>query len=441
MTCFSLYIHIPYCQAKCPYCDFNSHAATRWPEGAYTAALVAELEHYAAQPAWCGRIDTIFFGGGTPSLFAPESIARLLDAAFRLWPFASTVDSRQSKRNLALNSQLSPLNSFATEVTLEANPGTVTPEKLHGFRAAGINRMSFGVQSFEPHHLQRLGRIHSAGEAVAAIELARRAGFTNVSADLIFALPNQTLGEWESDLRQACALGPEHISAYNLTYEEGTAFHQWRAQGTLQQLPEEIEVAMFTRSQEVLGAAGYQQYEISNYARPGFMCRHNLNYWQGGPYLGVGAGAHSYQSPVTNALIRRAPVHPQQSTVDSLNGGGMGTGNRELSTVNPSWGFRWSNEKSPSAYIEAVQTHGHARCSSETLDERQARGEFVFLGLRCRDGFSAGTFRDRFAAEFATAFPHAMALRDDGLLQCSDDRWRLTPRGLLVADSVFATFL
>lgn len=451
MSAFSLYLHIPYCQAKCPYCDFNSYAAQRWPEEAYTAALITELEHYAAQPAWRGDVRTIFFGGGTPSLFAPESIARILDAVSRLWPVESRVESQQlrvTEGDSALDSRLSTVD-LPIEVTLEANPGAISLGKLVGFRAGGINRMSFGVQSFMPHHLQTLGRIHGRDEAIAAVELARRAGFTSVSIDLIYALPNQRLDEWESDLVQACALGPDHISAYNLTYEEGTPFHQWRTQGKLRQLPEEIEVAMFTRTQEILAAAGYQQYEISSYARPGHACRHNLNYWQSGPYLGVGAGAHSYQAPVTNAVMPRARVHSQQSTVDSLSDdrsrvlqcGEVGTVNCELSTVNCSWGSRWSNEKNPNKYIQAVEAHGHAPSFSEALDERQARGEFVFLGLRCHDGFPAAAFRDRFGDEFSALFPHGLDLSDDGLLQCTDGHWRLTPRGLLLADSVFATFL
>jgi oxygen-independent coproporphyrinogen-3 oxidase len=200
------------------------------------------------------------------------------------------------------------------------------------------------------------------------------------------------------------ALQPAHVSAYNLTYEEGTPFHKLRRQGVLRQLPEEIEVAMFTRTQEVLGAAGFEQYEISNYARAGRACRHNLNYWRGGDYLGIGAGAHSYAAS-----------------------GAAGT--------------RWSNEKIPNRYIEAITRRGQARCSSETLDERQARGEFVFLGLRCRGGFPATAFHQRFGDDLVALFPHAADLLADDLLQLRDGCWQLTARGLLLADSVFATFL
>jgi putative oxygen-independent coproporphyrinogen III oxidase len=383
VTSFSLYVHIPYCQAKCPYCDFNSYAAARWPEQEYVGALGEELRHFAAIPPWDGgEIHTVFFGGGTPSLFSPSAIGAILAQTAALWPLAPQA-----------------------EATLEANPGTVSAETLAGFRAAGINRVSFGVQSFATRHLQTLGRIHSGGDAIAAVRAARAAAFENVSIDLIFALPEQTLEEWEEDLAQGCALGTDHLSVYNLTYEEGTPFHQWRAQGRLRQLPEEVEVAMFTRAQEVLGAAGYRQYEISNYARPGRACRHNLNYWRSGPYLGVGAGAHSY-----------APAWP-------------------------AGGRRWSNEKNPNAYLRAVHQHGHACTASEALDARQTQGEFVFLGLRCLDGISSAEFRRRFGAELLAVFPHVCELAERALLEERDGRWQLTAQGLLLADSVFATFL
>jgi oxygen-independent coproporphyrinogen-3 oxidase len=381
---FSLYVHIPYCDSKCPYCDFNSYAAKRWPEADYVAALIAELEHYAGQETWSrGVVQTIFFGGGTPSLFAPDSIAAILAAADRFWP--APFDGER-------------------EVTLEANPGTVSLDKLRGFKAAGVNRMSFGVQSFHARHLLRLGRIHDAEQAKDAIRLARAAEFDNVSLDLIFALPGQTPAEWEADLATAIALGPDHVSAYNLTYEESTPFEAMRRRGELKPLAEEIEVAMFTRTRELLAGAGYHPYEISNFVRPGRACRHNLNYWRGGDYLGVGAGAHSFS---------RAPLPSR----------------------------RWSNEKLPARYIErAATSSGVARAFEETLTQEQARGEFVFLGLRCSDGFAAADFEDRFGADFLHVFEHAAFLARDGLLENVEQRWRLTPRGLLVADSIFATF-
>ncbi len=384
MHAFSLYLHIPYCDSKCPYCDFNSHAAKLWPERAYSDALIAELGHYAAQEPWRGgRLHTIFFGGGTPSLFAPASIGAILGAARRLWPAAG---------------------DESIEITMEANPGTVDLDKLGGFRAAGVNRISFGVQSFHDQHLARLGRIHDAQQAIRAIEMARDAGFANLNLDLIFAVPGQTLEEWEADLRTAVGLRPDHISAYNLTFEEGTPFEALRRKGALQPLPEEVEVAMFTGTRVALGAAGYAAYEVSNFAQPGRACQHNLNYWQAGDYLGAGAGAHSYS---------RIPAP----------------------------GRRWSNEKGPGAYIARVAADGHARVWEETLTAEQARGEFAFLGLRCAAGLDADAFADRFGADFLTLFPHAAALQRDGLLASAPGRWHLTPRGLLLADGVFASFL
>ena len=380
---FSLYIHIPYCDAKCPYCDFNSYAVKRWPEKAYRDALIAEMASYASTPDWQGgELQTIFFGGGTPSLFAPESIAALLEAARERWP------------------RLRP----RIEITLEANPGTVDAAKLRGFAAAGVNRISFGVQSFQPCLLVRLGRIHGREEAVAALTDAGTAGFDDVNLDLMFAVPGQTLPEWESDLATAVALSPTHISAYNLTYEDGTPFAAWRRSGALAPVAEEAEVAMFTRTQAVLAAHGYAQYEISNYARPGRACAHNLNYWRAGAYLGLGAGAHSF--------ARR-----------------------------PDPGRRWSNEKSPERYIERIRAQGQARVTDETLSPEQARGEFVFLGLRCRSGFHGAEFTERFGLDFARAFPHAETFVRDGFLEHAAGWWRLSERGVLFGDSIFATFL
>lgn len=383
MQPFSLYIHIPYCDSKCPYCDFNSYAVKRWPERAYCEALIAEMTAYAAQRPWqSGALQTIFFGGGTPSLFAPDSIAALLEAAFRLWP-------RTAPR---------------IEITLETNPGTVDGAKLSGFAAAGVNRISFGVQSFQPRHLTQLGRIHSAAEAIDAVAAAHAAGFEDVNVDLMFAVPGQTVQEWEDDLATAFMLRPTHISAYNLTYEDGTAFGAWRRSGTLLPVPEEAEVAMFTRTQTLLAAHGYAQYEVSNYAQPGRECAHNLNYWHAGAYLGVGAGAHSF-------------------------------------ALEPAPGRRWGNEKNPGLYIDCVGQTGHARSSDERISVEQARGEFVFLGLRCRAGFDSTAFERRFGLDVQRAFPHVEIFVRDGFLECAGGQWRLTDRGLLFADSIFATFV
>lgn len=383
MRLFSLYLHIPYCDSKCPYCDFNSYAVKHWPERDYCEALIAEMTAYAMQPAWRdSALQSIFFGGGTPSLFAPTLIAALLEAAGRLWPRSAP----------------------QIEATLEANPGTVDPAKLRGFAAAGVNRISFGVQSFHPRHLAQLGRIHSAAQAIDAVEGAQAAGFDDVNLDLMFAIPGQTVAEWEADLATAIGLRPTHISAYNLTYEDGTPFGAWRRGGRLVPVPEEAEVAMFTRAQTLLAARGYGQYEISNYALAGRECAHNLNYWRTGAYLGVGAGAHSF-APEADA------------------------------------GRRWANDRTPGLYIERIRTAGTARVDEETLSAEQARGEFVFLSLRCRAGFEGATFAQRFGLEVTRAFPHVEGLLRDGLVERVDGWWRLTDAGVLFGDSIFATFL
>lgn len=376
-------MHIPYCRVKCPYCDFNVYAVRRVPEEEYLSALLSELEHAAREPTWRDRpLASVFFGGGTPSIFHPSSIGALLDRARTLWPVVA--------------------DSF--EVSLEANPGTIDVNACRHLLAAGVNRLSVGVQSFEPELLGRLGRDHTAEEAMEAIGHARAAGFRNVTLDLIFAVPGQGVDLWRRDLERAIALQPEHVSCYGLTYEERTPFRRWRDSGRLRPVPEEHETQMFLLAQELLGAAGFAHYEVSNYARPGFESAHNLNYWLGGDYLGIGAGAHSFC--------------------------------RE-----PFAGRRWSNERLPRRYMECAQQRGEAVAFRESLTVEQARAEFTFLALRTRRGVSDAAFAERFGVGFVTAFPHATGLAADGLLEHEGGRWRLSDRGLLLLDSVSATFV
>ncbi|MGH7931978.1 MAG: radical SAM family heme chaperone HemW [Candidatus Binataceae bacterium] len=380
---FSLYIHIPWCQAKCPYCDFNSHAAATWPEADYTRALIAEMSHRRADAQWAGQtVRTIFFGGGTPSLFDPRSIGEIIDAAHRF--FGLERDA---------------------EITLEANPGTVDAAKLHGMRAAGVNRMSFGAQSFNPAILKFLGRIHSADETRDAARYARMAGFERLNLDLIFAVPGQTLGDVTRDIGEAAALGPDHISAYNLTFEEGTVFFTEMKRGRIRPLPNDMQGAMYALVREELPRRGYPMYEISNYARPGREARHNLTYWHAESYLGVGAGAHSFARE--------------------------GAGGR-----------RWWNERMPARYLERTLAGGTAETGSETVGQRTAAGEFVFLNLRLIEGFALADFTARYGTSFDTMFgEQAARLFADGLLTCGAGRIHLSERGLELADSVFAEFV
>jgi putative oxygen-independent coproporphyrinogen III oxidase len=380
---FSLYIHIPWCQSKCPYCDFNSHAAAVWPEDEYVRALIAEMEQRAAEPAWNGNsLRTIFFGGGTPSLFDPRSIGRLLDSAQRRFGFDSD-----------------------TEITLEANPGTVDFTKLAGMRTAGVNRISFGAQSFNPAILKFLGRIHSADETREAAHAAHRAGFDRLNLDLIFAVPGQTVADVRNDIAEAISLGPDHISAYNLTFEEGTAFFTEMKRGRITPLPNDDQASMYALVRNELPRRGFPMYEISNYAQPGHEARHNLTYWRGQSYLGIGAGAHSFARE--------------------------GAGGR-----------RWWNERMPARYSAAALVGGLAEAGSETVDAAIAAGEFVFLNLRLREGFALADFEARFGASFDARFAtQAARLLDAELLLREGGRIRLSDRGLELADSVFAEFV
>ncbi len=378
---FSLYVHIPYCLVKCPYCDFNAYGGRSWPEERYVEALCAELRYAVKQPVWrAERVETIYFGGGTPSLFAPASIARFLAAVVRLCPLAAEA-----------------------EISLEADPASVSQDTLAGFGAVGINRLSFGVQSFEPAVLKTLGRMHTGDGARRAVGWVREAGFDNLSLDLMFGVPGQTLAGLEADLAETLACRPEHIAIYNLSYEEGTPFFRGRQTGRLRPVDEDLEVAMFRLLQDRLSHR-YRQYEISNFARPGFVSRHNRGYWTGRNYLGLGAGAHSF-------------------------------------CAEPDWGRRWSNEASPRAYMARAVSGGDARCFEEVLSQDQARAEFMFLGLRQLDGFGPETFAARFGLRPEAAFPRLTELLDAGVLQHEAGRLKLSRRGLLIADSVFADVL
>ena len=382
---FSLYVHIPYCISKCPYCDFNSHVVAEIPEVEYVDALVRELQHYGDMEVWRGRtVQSIFFGGGTPSTFRPQSIGKLL-----AWVAATF-----------------PIN-LDCEITLEANPGTVDSRNFRGYRDAGVNRISVGVQSFQPRLLQFLGRAHGAEEARNALRIVREAGFENFSLDLIYANPDQTIEELEADLDTALIFQPPHLSAYNLTFEEGTPFHhEYRAE-RMQSLDEDVEIAMAELIEHKLSTAGLQRYEISNYARRGWHSRHNVNYWRSGDYLGLGAGAHSYRAD--DEKIPR--------------------------------GERWSNEKNPGRYMAQVMEFSNAVTAAENIEADTAAGEFLFLGLRMTEGILVSKFVERFGKNPRDFYPKISDWIDGGLLEETAERLRLTPKGLLVANSIFVDLM
>ena len=382
---FSLYVHIPYCISKCPYCDFNSHVVPDIPETSYTEALIHELNHYAPMEQWRARtVQTIFFGGGTPSTFKPSSIGLVLERAAALFD----VDSR-------------------CEITLEANPGTVDRKNFAGYRAAGVNRISLGVQSFQPHLLKFLGRVHSTDEAVEALQVIGGAGFENFNLDLIYANPGQSLRDLEADLDTALSFQSPHLSAYNLTIEEGTPFHHEYRCKKFELLSEEEEIAMGELVERRLSHAGLERYEISNYARPGFHSRHNVNYWQGGDYLGVGAGAHSYKSIAADGI----------------------------------YGRRCWNEKSPARYMNRVKESGQAVTDTEESEFAKATGEYMFSGLRLIEGVSLRAFSTRFGKKILELYPAILGWVSEGLMEITGDRLRFTRRGLLVANSIFVHFV
>jgi oxygen-independent coproporphyrinogen-3 oxidase len=378
----SLYIHYPFCRRKCRYCAFNSVSDAPCSPDEYLAGLLKELELRREMPERDSAAGTLYFGGGTPSLLEPAQVARIIEAAGKYYALAADA-----------------------EITLECNPGTVTGGKLAALRAVGVNRLSLGVQSFDDEILDVLGRVHSAGEAVGAFRAAREAGFDNIGIDLIHSLPGQSLAQWQLELSQVCELSPEHLSIYGLSIEEGTPFALLEEKGELL-LPDEEEAAcMYELSAEVLAAHGYEQYEIANFARPGFRSRHNSGYWLRRAYLGFGAGAHSF--------LRR-----------------------------PEAGLRFSNTERVEDYLALVGRGSLPTCESRNLSREEAMAECLFLGLRLTEGVSLERFREEFAQSFQEAYGVACAdLFAGGLLEIKDGFVRLTGKARILSNQVFVRFL
>ncbi len=376
----ALYIHIPWCVKKCPYCDFNSHGLKgELPQDAYVAALLRDLEQDLPL-VWGRPVSSIFFGGGTPSLFDAAHIGAILDGA-------------------AARLKLQP----ALEVTLETNPGTVEHDRFEAYRAAGVNRISFGVQSFDDGCLQRLGRIHDSAQATTAIRMAQDAGIDNINIDLMYALPQQSQSMALDDVARAIALAPAHISHYQLTLEPNTVFHARPPAG----IPEDDSAwDMQEACQAALAEGGYAQYEVSAYARPNRRCAHNINYWRFGDYLGIGAGAHGKITlPANDGILRRwKPKHPQ-------------------------------------AFMEAAGTPAGIG-ADDWIALEQRPFEFMLNALRLNTGFSLLDFEARCGLpRSAIAAPLASARQHDWLQEVDADRWQPTALGQRFLNDVIALFM
>src|SRR5690625_1021481 len=334
---FGLYVHWPFCLSKCPYCDFNSHVRGRVDTVRWQQALLRELDHYGEQTAG-RRLTSVFFGGGTPSLMPPETVAALLTRLDSHWQIDSDL-----------------------EVSLEANPTSAEAESFAGFAAAGVNRLSIGVQALEDEALRFLGRQHSVQEALEAVDLARRA-VPRFSFDMIYARAGQTPASWSDELRRALDLGPEHLSLYQLTIEPGTQFHAALRRGELPLLDEELQADLYEATNHTLEAAGLPAYEVSNHARPGAECRHNLTYWRYGDYIGIGPGEHGR---LTRSGIKRAT----------------------------------RQHRAPEIWLERVETFGHATQAEEPLERSQRLEELLMMGLRLSEPVSRLAFEREAGAQ------------------------------------------
>lgn len=390
----SLYLHIPFCQSKCSYCDFNSYAGLESLIPSYVSALLAEMELWR-EPTQHMSVATIFFGGGTPSLLPLPEVERIMTALRQRFRLADDA-----------------------EVSFEANPGTIDCPYLQRLRSLAVNRLSLGVQSFHNDELATLGRIHTAAEACEAYAAARQAGFDNVNLDLIYGLPRQRMTAWQDTVREAIALRPDHLSLYALTLEEGTPLADDIARGRLPPPDADLAADMYLWAEDALAAAGYQHYEISNWALPGRHCRHNLAYWLNEAYLGLGAGAHSCFA-----------------------------------------GFRFANVKDPHRYIPQVEesAKGDGRpadglppflaglrhiASAQQMTTARAMAETVVLGLRLVEGLPLKEFRRRFGQELMSVYgAQVEELEALGLLERANGCLRLTRSARLLGNEAFQRFL
>lgn len=373
-----LYVHVPFCVAKCHYCAFISGTPHEQELAEYPELLLRELQLHPA----AGRpVDSIYFGGGTPSLLQPPQLGRLLEG-------------------IASHTGIQP----DAEITLEANPGTIDGISLKGFRDSGINRISLGIQSFDDRTLKSLGRIHTAEQSRQALRDARDAGFSNVSIDLIHSLPGQSLDQWKSELLRATELSPDHISIYGLTVEEGTPFARVYPPGSPELADEDLSADMFELADEFLPAAGFEHYEIANYARPGYRSQHNSGYWRRDGYLGLGVAAHSF--------LRKG------------------------------YGVRFSNPDTLEEYRRGVLSGHPERLGEFELPLSEAMAEYMYLGLRLSDGVNRHSFELEFGRSLESVYGAVTTdLVKFGLLNQNDAAITLTRRGMLISNQVFSRFI
>ncbi|GAA6180733.1 radical SAM family heme chaperone HemW [Shimia sp. NS0008-38b] len=374
---FGLYIHWPFCQAKCPYCDFNSHVSREIDQSRWLRAYLNELDRVAAETS--GRIlNTVFFGGGTPSLMDPDVVAAILERVRKLWPTANDM-----------------------EITLEANPGSVEAGRFAGYRDGGVNRISMGIQALNDRDLQRLGRIHTVDEARQAFDIARKT-FDRVSFDLIYARQDQTIESWQSELREALSMAIDHLSLYQLTVEQGTAFGDRYNRGKLRGLPEDdLAADMYEITQAICADAGMLPYEVSNYAALGSESRHNQIYWRYGDYAGIGPGAHA-----------RLTFDGQRHAIET-----------------------WRN---PNKWLEQAES-GNGENLREAVPRDGQAAEFLLMGLRLTEGVDLRRYED--LAGQALGGPRFDHLIEIGMIEVDDVRLRVLPQGRMVLNSVLAELL
>ncbi len=374
---FGLYVHWPFCQAKCPYCDFNSHVAAQIDQKRWAKAFISEIARHGQETT--GRVlRSVFFGGGTPSLMDPEVVADVLTAVRATWPVANDI-----------------------EITLEANPTSVEAGRFDGYRDAGVNRISMGIQSLNDRDLKALGRLHTAVEAMQAFDIARKT-FERVSFDIIYARQHQTAAEWAKELQMALSLAVDHLSLYQLTIEGGTAFGDRFAAGRLAGLPDEDRAAdMWDVTQDLTTRAGFDSYEVSNHARRGCESRHNLIYWRGGDYVGVGPGAHGRLTLQGKRLATEAPLSPQ-------------------------------------AWLDQVERSGSGERSRTALSVQDRDAEYMMMGLRLIEGIDL----ERLDASTRGSIKHGMVdLIEIGMVEKEASRLRVTPAGRPVLNAVLRALL